>query len=396
MEIRRTKLLIVVAGFLLIISAVAFLDMLIYFVRFFIKYNLIIIPLENQTGLILPLIPTTRLLLSILGIIGGWLLVKKRRSGFVLASLWSIFQIPSITLVYGHTIKSVMMGSGILNRQYIFFGSQWLRTTQEYMSVSPFSATNYSFGIGINYIGVGFVILLILLWMQSKLYLKQKIWKITRKSFAWISTGAQFAFVLMIAGVLLSYYLSKPSPPKLTIAIDKIELPYALDYISESDTLRLVLANVYANIKNMGNDTTIQRIYLSLEIVKSYKWQDVPLFNDFYPAGLNEGMLSFYSQEGRPQFYFQDRLWNQFPPQLKKQEFKPVRIAHDHVEQVVCSFLIPMSNIIEPFAVGSATPFAFKGQVIAETVAGREFESGHFCLFVSAPKFLYKIKIKPS
>jgi hypothetical protein len=396
MEIRRTRLLIIVAGFLLIISAVTFLEILIYFIRFFIKYNLIIIPLENQTGLILPLIPTTRILLSILGIIGGWLLFKKRRSGFVLASLWSIFQIPSITLVYGHTIKSIMMGSGILNLQYIFFGSQWLRTTQEYMSVSPFSAINYSIGFGINFIGVAFLILLILLWMQIKLYLKQKIWKITRKSFVWISTGAQFAFILMVAGVLLNYHLSKPSPPKLTISIDKIELPCALDYISESDTSRLILANVYSNIKNTGNDTTIQRIYLSLQIARNYKWQDVPIFSDFYPAGLNEGALSFYSQEGRQQFYFQDRLWSQFPPQVKKQEFKPVRIAHDHVEQVVCSFLIPMSNIIEPFALGSATPFAFKGQVIAETVAGREFESEHFCLFVPAPKFLYKIKIRPS
>jgi hypothetical protein len=396
MEIKRTKLLITVAGFLLIISVVTFFDIVIYFIRFFINYNLIIIPLENQTGFFLPLIPTTRFLLSILGIIGGLLLFKKRRSGFVLVSLWSIFQIPSLILVYGHSLKSIGMGSGVLNSQYIFFGNSWVRSTEEYMSVSPFSATNYCVGFGINYIGVAFVILLILLWMQSKLYFKQKIWKITRKSFVWISTGAQFAFILMIAGVLLNYYLSKPSYPKVTITIDKIEVPYALDYISKSDTSRLILANVYTNIKNTGNDTTIQRIYLRLQIIATHVWQDLPLFSDFYPVGLKEGMLSFYSQEGRKQFYFQDWLWGQSPPQIKKQEFKPVRIAHDHVEQVVCSFIIPIRNIIEPAFVGSATPFAFKGQVIAETVSGQEFESEHFSLFVRAPKLLYKIKIKPS
>lgn len=396
MEIKRTKLLITVAGFLLIISVVTFFDILIYFIRFFIKYNLIIVPLENQTGFFLPLIPTTRFLLSILGIIGGLLLFKKRRSGFVLASLWSILQIPSLILVYGHSLKSIGMGSGVLNLQYIFFGHSWVESTQEYMSVSPFTATNYCVGFGINYVGIGFTILLILVWMQGKLYVKQKIWKVTRKSFTWISTGAQFAFMLMLGGVLLNYCLSKPEPPKVTVTIDKIELPYAVDYISESDTSRMILANVYVNIKNTGSDTTIHRMYLRLQIVHTYKWMDLPLFEDFYPAGLKEGMLSFYSQEGRNQFYFQDWLWGQSPPQLKKQEFKPVRIAHDHIEPVVCSFIIPISNILEPFAAGTATPFAFKGQVIAETVSGHEFESGHFSLFVRAPKLLYKIKIKPS
>ena len=395
MEIKRTKLLITVTIFILILSFVTLLDTLIYFIRFFIKYDLIIIPLENETGFFLPLIPTTRFLLSILGIIGGLLLFKKLKSGFVLVSLWSIFQIPMVILVYGHTAKSISMGSGVLNRQYIFFGTWWVRSTQEYMSVSPFSATNYSAGFGINYIGIAFVILLILLWMQTKLHLKQKIWKITRKSFAWISTVAQCAFVLMVAGVLLSTYISKPGPPKVAITIDKIELPYALDYISKSDTSRLIVANVYANIKNTGNDTTIQRIYLRMQIVTNFKWQNLPLFSDFYPAGLKEGMLSFYSQEGRSQFYFQDWLWSQFPSQLKRQEFKPVRIAHDHVEQVVCSFIIPISNMITPLPLGPATPLSFNGQVIAETVSGHEFESDHFSQFVQIPKFFYKIETKP-
>ena len=288
------------------------------------------------------------------------------------------------------------MGSGVLNSQYIFYGLSWVTSTEEHMSVSPFSATSYFVGFGINFIGVAFVILLILLWMQGKLYLKQRIWKVTRKSFHWISIVAQSAFVLMLVGVLLSNYLSKPSPPKVTITVDKIELPYVLDYVSESDTSRMILANVYANIRNIGSDTTIERIYLRLQIVTTYKWMDVPLFSDFYPVGLKEGTLSFYSQEGRKQFYLQDWLWSRSPPQVKKQEFKPVRITHDHVEQVVYSFVIPMSNILDPLISNSSTPFAFKGQVIAETVTGRVFESEHFSLYVEAPKSLYKINIKRS
>ena len=328
-----------------------------------------------------------------LGIIGGWLLFKQRSFGFILASLWSTFQIPSITLVYGHTQKSFLMGSGILNKQYLFLGIQWISTTREYMSVSPFSATNYSVGLGINFIGVAFLILLILLWMQSKLRLRQKIWKITHKTFVWISTGAQWSLILLIATALLNHYLSKPSPPKVTITIDKIEVPYVFDYISESDTSRLILATVHANIKNTGNDTTIQRFYLHLQIVTTDQWQDLPLYSDFYPAGLKEGVLSFYSQEGRPQFHFQHWLWTQLPPQIEKQEFKPVRIAHDDVQQVVCSFLIPIRNIIEPSLVplNSPTPFVFNGLAIAQTVSGQQFESDHFSRFVPAPESPLKI-----
>jgi len=394
MEIKRTKLLITITIFILILSSVTFLQSVIYFIQYFNKYNLIIIPLENQTSFIFPLIPTTRFLLSVLGIIGGLSLLRRLRSGFVLASLWSIFQIPSLIFVYGHTAKSVSMGSGVLNSQFVFFGSSSFISTEEYMSISPFSAISFSEGLGINYVGVAFGILLILLWMQSKLFLKQRIWKITHKSFAWISTGAQFAFILMIATVLLNYYLLRPSPPKLSITIDKIELPYMVDYVSKSDTSRLILANVYVNIKNTGDDTTIERIYLTLQIVTTFMWQDLPLFADFYPAGLKEGTLSFYSQEGRKQFYFQDQLLSKFPPQLKKHEFKPARIAHNHVEQVVCSFIIPFRSIIQPAFSDTSTPFAFKGKVIAEAVPGQELESDHFHLFVPAPKFLYKIQDK--
>jgi hypothetical protein len=373
-KIKRTIFLFVIVAYMLVVTMITGYYSLDFLVRYVWRFEFGLVLTETGVSTIIPLVPLTRLLLAVLGVVGAIYLLLRRKRGLWISLCWALLQIPSVTIWFGNQTNTVLYGLGALNLQVFtmgFLNCHFSPCISAFTNIKSVLSTCH----GVNFVGVIIFLALFVVWLQNNEravhYLKNSSLYLVRRSIVIFQSVLFIALFAAIVNFTIQNYFTRPD---IRIHVGDISCPLHVLFYTKDYSFQTVILNVDVTFQNKGKSpTTIRQTYLRLQILPQLWMTDLPLQEDYYPGGSDEGKIW---DRGNHIPYSQRKLWAIIPAGFRKGEFKSFRLEGEDQTIKNLSFIVPLQDIKNREM--DILDLKFEGVVFAETVGGDICKSKEF------------------
>ena len=291
-KLKKSKLLLFLFIYVFLVTSYIIFSSIWFFLHYFNQFDSLVL-IEKGTGVIVPIIPLTRLALACFGFYGSCQLLRGYRKGLVLIMIWSILQIPLITFAFQDFNQTVVMGLAAFNAQGFICSWNTYESRSYYSTFTHFPSA-LTRGFGINFLGILLLLISFGIYLQNNEKIKEKLKfayiKRLKKLHNIVSSSLVLALIVLILAPFVKDFHNRP---KINLKVEKIELSKTIDYYfvesnatsndNEHDimspTYQTVLLDIYVDIENLGkSDTTISKATLELFPCPKVSWEKVPIY----------------------------------------------------------------------------------------------------------------------
>jgi hypothetical protein len=332
----------------------------------------------------------TKIIIIIIGLLGGIFLFKFYKIGYYLLFLWLLLNTIIITYGYGISSEQAAMGVGSLNLQGLWILQWWHYYSKTYhpnVFQNYFNeATNEPiFGIGINYIGIILFILLLLYYIKEFKIIDSSKRKLSIRCQIFVSKIILVTQHALIAGLVIlsihqlsSYlYINYFKKQKVIVTVERVEIQNQIEYATQIGNVNCLLINFFINIKNI-DEKAIMIDDLSFNLIKTkrinnnFKTYYNYLFTYF---GSRNGLIvNITDEEKREGFGLEQyELYINTPKSILKYIFNPIRLKSFDMSNIVVTFVIPVYLLIDKENISDY--ISFEGEIIASSINGEKIIS---------------------